>query len=402
MALRDTTLVAEDRPWLDTLGPRLFKAGLAIGLFGLIVAFLLGLALRDGLRHFLHSYLTSYVYFLSLSLGALFFVTLQHLTRSSCSVVVRRIAEVVASNLTLMALLLVPILIGMARLYEWARPENADHLLVHRQAYLNIPFFVLRCTAYFAVWIWLARYYSGRSLKQDDSGDVNLTLRMERISAPGLILYALTVTFAAFDLLMSLDARWYSTIYGVYFFSGGVVGFLALLTLIVLMLQQTGRLTRTITVEHYHDLGKFLFAFVFFWAYIAFSQYLLIWYANLPEETGWYHVRQSGPWGWVAVTLVFGHFILPFLGLLSRRVKRRKRTLAFWAGWLLITHWIDIYWLVMPETSPDRIRFHFVDVACLIGIGGLYFAGLARATGARSLVPLKDPRLLESLTFENA
>jgi len=201
---------------------------------------------------------------------------------------------------------------------------------------------------------------------------------------------------------MSLDPHWYSTIFGVYFFSGAFLAAIALLILVANAVQRAGLLRRVITREHYHDLGKFLFAFVVFWAYIAFSQYMLIWYGNIPEETEWFLRRQSNGWGWVGLALLFGHFLLPFVALLSRYPKRHKRLLVVAAAWVLAMHWVDMFWLVMPEASPGAFTFHVVDLTVLLGLGGLATAAFARALRDRALVPERDPRLIESLTFENA
>jgi hypothetical protein len=201
---------------------------------------------------------------------------------------------------------------------------------------------------------------------------------------------------------MSLNPRWFSTIFGVYYFSGAVVGFLAAVILLAMSLQAGGRLEASITVEHYHDLGKLLFAFVIFWGYIAFSQYLLIWYANIPEETDWYLVRQAGGWATVSLVLLFVHLLIPFFGLLSREVKRRKALLGFWAVWLLVAHWIDLYWLVMPSVAPAAPPLRATDIGCLLGIGCLYLAAIFHAADGRALVPVGDPRLAESLAFENS
>jgi hypothetical protein len=217
-----------------------------------------------------------------------------------------------------------------------------------------------------------------------------------------LLLFAFTVTFASFDWLMSLSPRWFSTIFGVYFFSGAVVAFFAAIILAAMVLQLLGRLKTTVTIEHYHDLGKLLFAFVVFWGYIAFSQYLLMWYANIPEETGWYLVRQSGPWRWVALALLFGNLLIPFCGLLSRHVKRWKWSLAFWAAWLLAMHWLDLYWIIMPNLSPSALPLGAIDACLFLGIGGVYLAGLIHVAGQHPLLPIADPRLGESLAFENS
>ena len=392
----------DDRTTLDALGPRLFAAGLALGVIGLGAALLLGLARDDGLRRFSFSYLVSFAFWLSISLGALCFVAIQHLTRASWSVVVRRLAELLAANLPLLALLSLPVFLNLARVYPWAGEAAGSPLLAHKAGYLSPAFFGIRWAAYFAIWSGLALWFWRRSLAQDASGDPRLTVRLETRSGPALVVFALTVTLAAFDLLMSLDPTWFSTIFGVYFFAGGFVAFYALMTVLTMGLQRSGRLARVVTVEHFHDYGKLMFAFVFFWAYIAFSQYMLIWYANIPEETAWFLRRQQNGWAAVALVLLFGHFLLPFLGLISRYAKRNRLLLAFWAVWILLMHWCDLYWVVMPEFSPQGLPFHALDAACLVGLGGLYLAGLARLAGSRSLVPARDPRLDDALRFENA
>jgi hypothetical protein len=231
--------------------------------------------------------------------------------------------------------------------------------------------------------------------------NVMLTVRMERRSGGAMVLFALTTAFGAYDLLMSLDPHWYSTIFGVYFFAGSVVGFFACLPIITRTLQRSGRLAHAITVEHYHDMGKLIFAFTIFWAYIAFSQYMLIWYANLPEETGWYLRRQTGGWQAVSLLLLFGHFIVPFLVLLPRWVKRDGRLLVLPAVWMLAMHWMDIYWLVMPEMGAKGVPLGLMDLACFLAVGGTFVAAAARRLRDRSLVPEGDPRLQESLAFES-
>ena len=345
---------------------------------------------------------------LSIALGALCFVATQHACRAGWSVTVRRLSELLAAPVPLLALLalpiLLPVLLGKGTLYCWADPHTAaaNELLAHKAPYFNPVFFAARSLGYFLVWWLLARYFLLRSVQQDRSGDARLTLRMERLSGPALLLFFFTVTFASFDWLMSLDPWWSSTIFGVYYFSGAVVGFLAAVILLALLLQSGGRLRASVTIEHYHDLGKLLFAFVIFWGYIAFSQYLLIWYGNIPEETGWYLVRQTGAWATVSLVLLSVHLLVPFFGLLSREVKRRKALLGFWAAWMLVAHWIDVYWLVMPSQSPAAPPLALLDFVCLAGIGCLYLAAVCHAADGRELLPLGDPRLAESLAFENS
>lgn len=402
MQQRTTDLANEQRHVAEP-APRIIRVSLTLGAVGLVAGALTAMGDEEHAGRLYHAYLTNFAFFLSLSLGALFFVILQHLTRSGWSVVVRRLAECVAGNLLLLALLAVPILVGMHHLYHWTDAEAVaqDHLLHGKAVWLNTPFFIGRVVVYFLVWSLLARYFYRRSVRQDETGDVGLTLQMQRFSAPAMLLYAVTVTFAAFDLLMSLDPHWYSTIFGVYYFAGGVVGFFALLSLIAYLVQRSGRLTHAITAEHYQDLGKLVFAFVVFWAYIAFSQYMLIWYANIPEETGWFLRRQNPPWAGVGLTLLFGHFLIPFVLLIARGPKRRPAVLAMVSLWVLIMHWLDIYWLVVPQVSPDKAGVTLVDILCLLGIGGLFVAALVRRMSRQSLIPERDPRLAESRMFEN-
>jgi hypothetical protein len=392
---------------LGGLTKPLGRCAWVIGLAGLVAGAVLGWRRDDGLAQFSASYLVNYCFFLSLSLGALFSVAVDHAARAGWNVSLRRLAEIMAANMPCLIVLFVPIvapvLLGNHSLYTWNDPlaVAGDTLLRGKAAYLNPGFFGVRSVIYLLVWWLLARFYLRRSVEQDRTGDPALTLRMERLSPIALLLFSVTVTFASFDWLMSLTPRWYSTIFGVYFYSGAVVGFFAAMILVAVALQACGRLKTSITIEHYHDLGKLLFAFVIFWGYMAFSQYLLMWYANLPEETEWYLVRQSGPWLWVSLGLLFGNLLIPFFGLLSRHVKRRKWLLASWAVWLLVMHWIDLYWIVMPNLSPQALSWGPIDGCLFLGLGGVYLAGLVHVAGQHSLVPLADPRLGESLAFEN-
>lgn len=395
--------ITKDNLQLGGLAAKVYIPAAILGMLGLGASVVLAVALPDGVEHFYSAYLTAFAYFLSLALGGLFFVLLQHLTGAGWSVVVRRLAEGVAGSLPLLALLLVPVLLGIHELYHWSHHDAVvgDHLLQWKQPYLNTGFFIGRCVFYVVIWSLLAQYFIGRSFNQDRTGEWQLTLRMSRRSAPAMVLFALTITFAAFDLLMSRDPHWYSTIYGVYYFSGGAVGFFALLPLFAVLLQRAGRIQHAITREHYHDMGKLVFAFIVFWAYIAFSQYMLIWYANIPEETTWFLKRQTGPWAGVSLFLVFGHFIVPFWLFITRRIKRRPMMLAGGAVWVLFVHYVDLFWLVMPETGRTGLGLNILHATCLIGIGGLFVAAVAFRLRKAPLIPVKDPRLEESLAFEN-
>jgi hypothetical protein len=396
--------LSQDELVLGAAGTTWFRGLLAIGVLGLGSALALAIGTSGGWARFYPSYLVSFVFFLSLALGALFFVLLQYVTRAGWSVAVRRLAEGVAPNLLLpMALLAVPVVFGLRTLYPWTDTAAvaADRLLKAKEPWLNVPFFLGRTLFYFAVWSALSIWFHRKSTEQDTTGDPRLTRSMETASTSALVLFAFTVTFFAFDYLMSLTPHWSSTIFGVYFFAGCVLGFFALMTVLAFLVQGAGALRRSITTEHYHDLGKLVFAFTVFWAYIGFSQYMLMWYANLPEETIWYAARQEGSWLWWSLVLLVGHFIVPFLALMSRASKRRKPMLVTGCVWMLLMQWADVYWLVMPGKSPGRVPLSLMDVAVFLGIGGLFFAAAVRRLGAHPLIALKDPRLSESLGFEN-
>jgi hypothetical protein len=421
--------VGENRR-LGELASRLILVGGIVGAIGVLASLLIGQLGRP--EQFYRPYLTAFMFVLSLSLGAVFFVLIQHLTKAAWSVVVRRIAEGIASNLMWMWILFIPIAAGMlwsdsTHLYRWAIDAEVarSELLQHKAPFLNPAFWLVRAGVYLAIWFLIARTLLRLSTGQDSTGDVSFTYRLQRFAAPAIILFALSQTFAAVDWMLSLDAEWFSTMYGVYFFAASCCGFFSLLIIVVYLLQRSGRLTRSITEEHYQDLGKSLFAFgIVFWAYIAYSQYMLIWYGNIPEETGWYMVRHFGAWGPLSLLLLLGHFLGPFLILISRHPKRRREMLTAAAGWMLVMHLVDIFWLVMPQLPPDRahrisdgsittfseaaaefsdlpVGLSVVHLTALVGLLGLFIAGAAMRLREHSLIPTGDPRLGDSLAFEN-
>jgi len=373
-----------------------------VGVLGIVASLIIGFGTHHEPGDFYRSFLVNFMFFLSLALGGLFFVLVTHLTRAGWSVALRRIAEVTAWTVMPLALPAIVILFGMHELYEWSHADAvaADELLQHKQPWLNPTFFTVRLVFYFLVWNLLAYVFLRRSVTQDRTGDPQITVRLEKFAAPGAIIYAMTVTFVAFDLMMSLTPHWYSTIYGVYYFAGCVLGFFSFVPLLLVALQRAGKLTRLIHVEHYHDMGKLMFAFVVFWAYIAFSQYMLIWYGNLAEETIWYKVRQTGPWLWLSLVLLFGHFILPFLWLMSRHPKRHKFVLSLAAVWLLAMHWLDLLYLVMPEIRPEQ-PIRLLDLTWFVGLGGFFLTAVFLRLAKVNLLPVRDPRLNESLGIEN-
>lgn len=398
---KDLSILERDNLVLGPARGRLLGIGLALAVVGFGASLLLSRG-EGGTPRLLHAYLLNYAYMLSIALGALWFVPLQYVTRSSWSVVVRRLAENISATLPLWGVLAIPLLLGLPHLYPWAGPEAAhDHLLAHKAGFLSLRWFTVRLAVYFTVWSVIALLLRRWSLRQDEDGDIAHTLRAEKLGGPALVIYGLTVTLAAFDLLMSLDPHWYSTIFGVYYFAGILVAFFAVMTILTYALQGSGRLVHVVSLEHFNDYGRAMFAFVFFWAYIAFSQYMLIWYANIPEETVWFLRRQEHGWSLFGYLLIFGHWLLPFAGLMSRFTKRKRKLMVFWAAWLLAAHWLDLFWLVMPQASPARAGLRPVDVTMLLGMAGTMIAAVAWTSGQRSLVPRRDPRLIYSLNFEN-
>lgn len=400
-AIDITRLEAGSKP--DGLAGKSFVKLAAVSGIGLIaLSFFLSL-FTNGLEQFLRSYLVSYLFFMAITLGSLLFIVLQHLVRAGWSVVIRRIAEIYASNIYLMALLFMPILLGMNLIFDWTIAEKVatDPLIQHKAPYLNVYFFIFRCIIYFGLWIFCMRFFVTRSIKQDQTGDHNLTSQMQGRAAPFMLGLFLTITFFSFDVIMSLDPHWFSTIFGVYFIAECAICVFASIIITATFLQSMGKLNDCITCEHFHDTGKLLFGFVVFWAYIGFSQYMLYWYGNIPEETLWYYHRQEGQWLYVSLLLIFGHFIFPFFGLISREIKRRKFLLTFWAVWLLIMVWVDLYWLVMPNFYHGVIPFSIYDITCLVGIGLLYKSMAAYSASQQSLLALRDPRLHESMSLEN-
>jgi len=396
-----------DKIQIDTAAGSLFTKAAGIGAGGLALAVVVGMMEGDGFRRFSHAYLTAYVWVLAIALGAVYWVTLQNLVNAKWSIVLRRLGELIANQVPVLGVLalpiVVPVLLGNDTLYDWANHDkvHADHLLHHKAPYLNAGFFLVRFVFYFVFWSLLARYFLKQSLEQDRSGAGEASKRMQRVAGPGMIVFGLTLTFCAIDLLMTLEPYWFSTIFGVYYFASCVIAIHSVLVLLVNWLQKQGRLTKSVTVEHFHDLGKMMFAFTVFWAYIAFSQFMLIWYANIPEETFWYKKRFAGDWGTVSWALLVLHFVIPFFGLLSRHVKRHRKALVFWACWLLAVVYLDMFWLIMPKFSPDAVPFGAVEVLCWLGLGGVFVAGVAFRSKNVALVPVKDPRLPNSLAFEN-
>jgi hypothetical protein len=347
------------------------------------------------------SYLLGFCYATLICLGALFFTQVMYLTGSAWSVTVRRFAEHLVAALPYCAVLFIPLLFGIHDLYEWSHTDKLDDIITKKASYLNQNFFIVRTFIYFAIWSFLAWKITGESAKQDHDRSIEHMNTASRFSAPGLMITFLTVSLAAFDWLMSLSPHWYSTIFGIYVFVGGAWTFMATMILICLNFRKNGWLVKTINVEHYHDLGKWQFALTNFWAYIGFSQYMLIWYANLPEETEWFKVRWDGSWAYLSYLLIFGHFLFPFLTLLPRASKRNLTLLGFIACWVYFIEFVDLYWLIFPNFDHHGFHLHPMNLfGWLAPVSTVAFVFWNRLK-KHALLPIGDLRLEQGLTHQN-
>lgn len=343
---------------------------------------------------FLRSYLFAYVYWTGMALGCLAILLLHHTVGGKWGMVIRRLCEAGARTIPYMAIFLVPVLLAMHTLYVWTQPEAVhDAVIQSKAAYLNIPFFLARTIFYFAIWTMYGYLLSKWSAEQDRTGDPRLISRMRAVSAPGLVVFTFTATFAFVDWIMSLEPDWFSTMYGAMFLVGQVLEAFALVIALVIVLSQWEPIKQYITPQHFHDLGNLLLAFTVLWAYLSFSQFLIIWAGNLPDEVPWYVRRLGQGWGFVAVLLVIFHFCLPFLLLLQRDVKRRA-TLLLKVCWLMLAvRMIDVYWVIEPSFYGNRVQIHWTDFVTPVAVGGFWLALFFWQLGRRPLLPLQDPRL---------
>ena len=368
---------------------RIQKIALIVGGAG-VVAAVIGFLLSPAV--FFQSYLLGYLYWVHLALGCLAVLMLQYLTGGRWGWTIRRILEAGALTLPLLAVLFVPLIFGLTALYSWTHVDEVakSEVLAHKAIYLNPPFFLWRTLLYFIIWIGLAYLLNRWSRQQDQTGQPGLTGRLKVTSTVGIILFMLTSTFAAFDWMMSLEPEWFSSIYGVLFIAGQGLGGMALAILSLKRLDTLPPLAGRPLVNVFNDLGNFLLAFVSFWAYIAFSQFLIIWSGNLPEEIIWYTTRTEGSWQYVAQLLIAFHFALPFALLLSRTIKRQPAVLAGLAGLVLVMRLVDLFWLTIPALRPAGLSIHWLDLALPVGMGGLWLAYFTWLLQRRPLLPLYD------------
>jgi hypothetical protein len=400
-----------DAPHLEVAaGASIFqKSCILVGVAAVMLLF--GWLIDDtpGRRQFYFSYLWGYTWALSLALGALFWNLIHHVSAAGWSVGIRRIFENIHRVLPVLALLFIPIAQGIGSIYKWSQ---ADDLHGGKQVWLSPPFFLLRFAFYFAVWIAYSNSMRKWSLRCDHTEDVaelkKLQRKMEWYAPSGILLLALTSTFAIFDLMMSLNYHWFSTIFGVIFWADCFRVALAGCVLVVVSMHWGGYLRHTVTREHLHDMGKLMFGLTVFWAYVAFAQYFLYWYGNVPEETQWYWDRREGTWYSMSIILPFCYFGVPFLLLLPRGAKRNPKMIGFIALWIVLFEMLHLYWEIMPEglkaNVHDRpsmgVSFHWMDVASIVMFGGLMMASVVHGFRYHAMIPIRDVRLAESIHHE--
>ncbi|HEY4184104.1 MAG TPA: hypothetical protein VGP07_03505 [Polyangia bacterium] len=375
----------------------------ALGALGLLATFA-GMATSDG-RTAAFSYLFGFAYWGGIALASVVLLQIFHAVRAKWMVVLRRPVEVMATTITLFIVLFIPIVLALKNIYSWVEPaadlpKEALKLLEHKKPWLNPNFFVVRSFGYLLLATLVSNRLLGWSTKQDTTGDIQLTARQRAFGAGSLPFVALTFSFAGFDWLMSLQPLWFSTIFGVYYFAGSFVSAIALLIVVTDRARGKNLYGDYVSPDHIHNLGKLMLAFTCFWAYIGFSQFLLIWIAGLPEEVPFFITRMHGEWAAVSVFLIFGHFFIPFGLLLSRARKRSSSRLALVAFWILLVHSVDLYWLIMPSLNPDGLVLHWSLVTAFVGVGGLSIAfAIWRLRGHFSM-PVRDPYLAESVAYK--
>jgi hypothetical protein len=342
---------------------------------------------------FYQSYLVAFLFWLGITLGCLAVLMVQHLTGGQWALVIRRILEAGTRTLPLMAIAALPLLVGMKTLYVWSQPGQTDSAILGKRLYLNPEFFVGRMVFYFSVWFMLSYFFNKWSREEDIEGNPAVWLRMENFAGIGLVIYGLTVTFASVDWVMSLEPRWYSTIYGMLFMVGQALAAMAFAITVLLWLSDRKPLSQSVKPAHFQDLGSFLLAFVMLWAYLEFSQFLIIWGGNLSDEIPWYIRRMQGVWGHVGLLLLILNFALPFFLLLFRHVKRRTRSLLIVSSMVLLMRLVDMYWMVLPAFGGGNVHLTWMNVTLPLGFGGIWFAFFVWQLQRMPILPVHDPRM---------
>lgn len=385
------------RPQLD----RAQKQGALWGAIGLALSVAFFFHDRD---QFFRSYLFAYVYWISIPLGCMAILMLHHLTGGRWGYPLRRILEAGTRTLGVMALLVIPVLLGMSRLYSWANPNTIPEDVLHhfKKAYLSPGFFTARTIIYFAILLGIAYLLNKWSAEQDQAGDPILQHRLGYVSGPAVVLWGFVVSCAAFDWVMSLEPEWYSTIYGfIYIDIEALVALSFVLFIFGRLAKQPGPLKDCIRIQDYNDQGNLMLAFLMLWAYLSFDQFLLIYATNLKDEIPWYLTRAYTHWGYIASFLIIFHFFVPFFLLLQRAIKRKLNLLARVGAFLIILTLVDIYWLVVPAFDKTGPRFHLTDLFAVVGLGGVWVAAFSWQLKKMPILPVHDPRFEGVLVHEH-
>jgi hypothetical protein len=393
---------------------RFQQRALVVGVAGIALTLLviaLGLILNQPnvWKEFFRSYLLAFIFWGGIALGCLAILMVQHLSGGEWGVVIRRFLEAGTRTLPLVLAMFLPLVAGLGHLYVWTHGDvvQADEVLRHKQPYLNVPFFLVRAVIYFAIWLAMAYFLNKWSREQDLTGDKRITRRMQVLSGPGLVLFGGTVTFASVDWVMSLDPHWFSTIFGILFMGGQALAAMAFVIIVTVIMARFRPMSDVVAPKHFHDLGKLMLAFVMLWAYFSFSQFLIIWMGNLPEEIPWYLDRLSGGWRLIAGLIILFHFALPFVLLLPREANRNTRILVAVAAVVILMRYVDLYWLVGPihhagGEHDAQAHAGFIDyilpIVAPVGLGGIWVWFFIRQLGNRPLLPIQDPQLEDALS----
>ena len=381
---------------------RIRQLGIILAVIGLIGG---AVGVFTNKEQFLQSWLIGFLFCLAMTVGALGLLMLQHLSGGQWGLVGRRVFEAAARTMPLLALYFIPVVLFLPTLFLWARPDvvKGDKILLQKAPYLNPTFFTARAIVYFGFWMviaWLLTKWSAAQDRGTDATDAAGMVKFRTVSAPGLLFLILSITFATTDWIMSLDPHWFSTIFGLMITAGYGLSALAMTIAVLAVVGPAGALQGHLTPRHFHDLGKLLLAFTMLWAYLSFSQFLIIWSGNLPEEIPWYIERMHGGWGIVSLALVVGHFALPFLLLLSRDLKRNARWLARVALFIILMRLVEIIWLVAPVFERHGFPVHWMDLAIPAGLAGVWLLMFARHLGSHALMPLNDPYFKEAFAVD--
>ncbi len=377
--------------------PGMKQFGMIAGVLGVVLA--VAGFFMSGADRFYQAYLIAYTFWMGVILGSMALLMVQHLSGGVWGIVLRRPFEAAVRTLPIMTALFLPIVVGMHSIYEWSHAgiTDTDPIIAAKALYLNTPFFIARQVVYFAVWNLICHLLTRWSAEHDRTGDPALLAKLSRLSGAGLVAYFITVTFAMVDWTMSVNPHWFSTIWGMLYIGGQGLSAFAFGICVLVLLAQTAPLNRVLTSNHFHDLGKFLFAFLMLWAYLSFSQFLIIWSANIPEEIPHYLTRWENTWKFLSIFIVVGHFIVPYALLLSRDLKRNAGKLRVIATWILCARVAEYYWHVAPELHRDGFTVSLLDVALPLALGGLFISLFVSQLGGRALLPINDPALEKAL-----